>query len=236
MMAAGKYWTDSVRPEVEKAGGVSALALLILVVLVATSAFLYLHEWGHAFGFWLHGLAPCVGLNSSWPASPNEDVKTLLGGLFGPLLGIGLGLLFLALHFLLSSAKKWTLVLSLVNLVAHPLYVGGFIYSFLVFGRPFYWNDEGTLALMLPDTSSTAGALNDLVGEVDRGFLFDGWSLAVVWPGALLPFLALMGLMWFGRPLGDQRAVTWTFMVWALCLASGFLWAWVAQFGGTLCF
>ena len=95
MRAAGKYWTGSVRPQVEKAGGVPALALLVLVVLVATSGFLYLHEWGHAFGFWLDGLAPCVGLNSSWPAPPNEDVITLMGGLFGPLLGMGLGLLFL---------------------------------------------------------------------------------------------------------------------------------------------
>ena len=158
-----------------------------------------------------------------------------MGGLFGPLLGIGLGLMFLALHFLLSLAKKWTLVLSLVNLVAHPFFVGGFILSFLMFGRPPYWVDEGTLALMLPDASSTAGALNDL-GGVDRSFLFDGWSLAVVLLGALLPLFALVGLVWFGRPLGSQRAGTWCWLVVGLCVASAFLWAWVAQLGGMLCF
>tara|TARA_B100000315_G_scaffold251158_1_gene285469 strand:- start:50 stop:760 length:711 start_codon:yes stop_codon:yes gene_type:complete len=236
MRAAGKYWTGSVRPQVEKAGGVCDLALLILVVVVATSAFLYLHEWGHAFGFWLDGLAPCVGLNSSWPASPNADVKTLMGGLFGPLLGIGLGLLFLALHFLFSAGKKWTMVFSLVNLVAHPFAVCVFIYSFLVYGSPLRWEDEGTIALMLPETSSTSGALNDLVGGVDRGFLFDGWSLAVVWPGALPPLVAFFSLMWFGRPLGSRRAVTWFWLVVGLCVASAFLWAWVAEFGGMLCF
>jgi len=236
MRAAGKYWTGSVRPQVEKAGGVPALALLVLVVLVATSGFLYLHEWGHAFGSWLDGLAPCVGLNSSWPAPPNEDVITLMGGLFGPLLGMGLGLLFLALHFLLSFAKKWTMILSVANLVVHPFFVGGFIYSVLMSGRPFYWDDESTVSLMLPDTSSTASALNDLVGEVGRSFLFDGWSLAVVWPGALLPLFALIGLTWFGRPLGNQRAVTWTLVVGALCLAGAALWAGVAQFGWKICF
>jgi hypothetical protein len=236
MMAAGKYWTGSVRPQGEKAGGVSALALLILVVLVATSAFLYLHEWGHAFGFWLDGLAPCIGLNNSWPASPNQDVITLMGGLFGPLLGMGLGLLFLALHFLLNFAKKWTMVLSMANLVVHPLSVGGFIYSVLASGRPFYWEDESTIALMLPDTSSTVSVLNDLVGEVGRSFLFDGWSLAVVWPGALIPLFAVIGLTWYGRPLGNQRAGTWCWLVVGLCVASAFLWEWVSQFGGMLCF
>jgi hypothetical protein len=236
MRAAGKYWTGSVRPQVEKAGSVPALARLVLAVVLATPVFIYLHEWGHAFGFWLDGLAPCVGLNSSWPASPNEDVVTLTGGLFGPLLGLALGLLFLALHFLLSVAKKWTMVLGLVNLVAHPFFVGVFIFSFLATGSPPYWDDEGTLALMLPATSSTSGALNGLVGGVDRSFLLDGWSLAVVWPGALLPLFALLGLMWFGRPLGSRRAVTWTLAVGALSLASAFLWAWAAEYGGMLCF
>ena len=117
-----------------------------------------------------------------------------MGGLFGPLLGMGLGLLFLALHFLLDFAKKWTVVLSMANLVAHPLFVGGFVYSFLVSGFPFYWDDEGTVALMLLDTSSTAGALNGLVGGVDRSFLFDWWSLAVVWPGAVISLFAFIGL------------------------------------------
>lgn len=193
MLAMLSSWNEEGRRGVQLFG-------LGLLLAGATSLFVFGNELGHAVGFGLSGFNPCIGPNSAWVAPPNTDVKTLLGGLGGPVISLMLGTAFAVAHFAPKTGKKWSFAFGCVNFVAHPLFPLLFIVNLLVSGKPMGgFDDEVMLALMLPATRSTTEILQQLATTVDRAFLLTWQSVLVVWPLVLLPGLGVLLLVWKGR-------------------------------------
>ena len=148
-----------------------SLALLSCVV-PATFLFLYLHEWGHAAGYWLQGQPPCVALNNAWSAVEPRTLY-LLGGLIGPLFSFVISAGFLVIHLSWVGFRSVTFLVSAVNAVAHPMWLPLFILG-VATGT---WGsnidvDEPILAAMLPEMEVSKAIVESNLGMLDAGFLF----------------------------------------------------------------